>query len=71
MRRALAPYTRIYMGVDLQEDDDAGAGEEFSAMAWEIASRGKNGREVARLHESWAATLLARDAFDKAQVLSI
>lgn len=48
---------------ELEERDD-----EYSAMAWEVAIRGKSGREIGALHESWATALLSRDAFDKAQV---
>lgn len=49
---------------DFEEDD----GDELSAMAWESAIRGKSGREIAHLHQSWAAAFLARGSFNKAQV---
>jgi len=38
--------------MEQQVEEDAAA---LSVMAWEVAVRGKNGREVAQLHESWAA----------------
>lgn len=45
--------------------------DRFSAMAWEVASAGKNRREVGILHETWALTLSSEcGAFDKAQVTS-
>lgn len=50
-------------GQESEERDD-----ELSAMAWEVAVRGKSGREIGVLHENWATALLSRDAFDKAQV---
>ncbi|CAM9232430.1 unnamed protein product [Hapterophycus canaliculatus] len=46
---------------EFEEDDD------LSAMAWDSAARGKSGREIAHLHESWAAALLTRRDFDGAQ----
>ncbi|CAM9639097.1 unnamed protein product [Scytosiphon promiscuus] len=46
---------------EVEQDD------ELSAMAWEMAARGKSGREIAELHESWAAALVARSDFDRAQ----
>lgn len=52
-------------GEGSEEHDD-----ELSAMAWEVAIRGKSGREIGALHEKWATALLSRDAFDKAQVLT-
>lgn len=43
--------------------------DDLSAMAWEVAVKGKNGREIAALHEEWAAALQSgRDDFDQAQV---
>ncbi|CAM9220388.1 unnamed protein product [Ectocarpus sp. 13 AM-2016] len=48
---------------DFEEDDE----EELSAMAWESAIRGKSGREIAYLHQSWAAAFLARGSFNKVQ----
>lgn len=43
---------------------------DFSAMAWNIAVQGKGGREIAALHESWAAGLISTvpEAYDDAQV---
>lgn len=52
-------------GEESEEHDD-----ELSAMAWEVSIRGKSGREIGALHENWAAALLSRDSFDKAQVLT-
>lgn len=49
------------------EDGD----DELSAMAWAVAVRGKSGREIAQLHESWSESLVARGAFDQAQVRKV
>lgn len=46
------------------EDDD----DELSALAWEVAIRGKSGREIAQLHERWSKSFESRGAFDAAQV---
>ncbi len=44
-------------GAEVMEHEQQVEGDEatFSAMEWEIAVRGKNSREIAQLHESWAA----------------
>lgn len=52
------------LGGEESEEHDA----ELSAMAWEVAVRGKSGREIGTLHENWATALQSRDVFDKAQV---
>lgn len=52
------------------EDEEEGV-DEFSAMAWEVAAQGKSGRDIATLHETWAALVvqsLRPDAFERAQV---
>ena len=37
------------------EQDGTEEDDELSAMAWELAARGKSGRDIAQLHETWAA----------------
>lgn len=61
---------RIELHSSMCQDDNPECEEddELSAMTWELATRGKSGREIAQLHESWAAALLARSDFDGAQV---
>lgn len=49
--------------------DDGGEDDEYSAMAWTVAAKGKSGREIGCLHETWANAQTARGALDKAQVL--
>eukprot|EP00903_Cladosiphon_okamuranus_P008920 g8538.t1 len=50
-----------------REDGEIEGDDELSAMAWELAARGKGGRDIAQLHESWAAALVVRGGFDEAQ----
>lgn len=51
--------------------DDGRKDEEYSEMAWAIAARGKSGREIGFLHETWANAQTARGVLDKAQVLPL
>lgn len=39
----------------MKHDEMKKGDDELSAMAWELAARGKGGRDIAQLHETWAA----------------
>lgn len=66
--RGVHSHTKTLRIMSQDDDPEIEQDDELSAMAWELAARGKSGREIAQLHETWAAALLARNDFDRAQV---
>lgn len=66
VRRTSRAQRHVKAGMEEEERLD-----DFSAVAWELAARGKSGRDIATLHETWAASVvrsLRPDAFERAQV---